>query len=120
MTLRYDDNNGQRRLGLTFADRADVNIYDWVMQRDSINKMSAGPAKDSALRRLEDPTPGEPLYAQRVYVGRDRAKNALVTLSDRMGKTRLRLAVDSVGAAAIEFLDAEGRVTSRLPEAPRD
>src|SRR5687767_15439335 len=52
MTLRYDDNNGQRRLGLTFADRADVNIYDWVVQRDSINKMPAGPAKDSALRRL--------------------------------------------------------------------
>lgn len=120
MTLRYDDNNGQRRLGLTFADRADVNIYDWVMQRDSINKMPAGAAKDSALKKLMDPKPGEPLYAQRVYVGRDRAKNALVTLSDRMGKVRLRLAVDSVGAAAIEFLDADGRVVSRLPEAARN
>lgn len=120
MTLRYDDNNGQRRLGLVFADRADVNIYDWVMQRDSINKMPAGPAKDSATKRLMDPKPGEPLYAQRVYVGRDRAKSALLMLGDREGKTRLRLVVDSLGAARIEFLDAAGKVTQSLPDVQRD
>jgi hypothetical protein len=122
MTLRYDDNNGQRRLGLTFADRADVNIYDWVMRRDSITKhVPAGAARDSAMKALvADPRPGEPLYAPRVYVGRDRAKSSLVTLSDRQGKARLRLAVDSLGAARIEFLDAEGKVTHSLPESKPD
>ena len=114
MTLRYDDNNGQRRLGLSFLDRADVNIFDWVQKRDSINKMPAGAAKDSAMKVLLEPRPGEPLAAQRVYLGRDRAKAATLVLSDKMGKPRLRLAVDSLGAARIEFLDASGNVTNTV------
>ncbi len=116
VTLRYDDNNGQRRMGLNILDRADVDIYDWVMQRDSINKMPAGPAKDSALARLVAPRNGVPLAAQRVFVGRDRSKSAMLLLADRDGKTRLRLAVDSLGAARIEFLDDAGRVTQSFPE----
>ena len=57
--------------------------------------------------------------AQRVYVGRDLAKSAIVNLGDRMGRTRLRLVVDSLGAARIEFLDESGRVSQRIPEGPR-
>ena len=114
VTLRYDDNNGQRRLGLSFLDRADVNIYDWVQKRDSINKMPAGAAKDSAMKVLLEPRPGEPLAAQRVYLGRDRSKAATLVLSDKMGKPRLRLAVDSLGAGRIEFLDESGKVTNTV------
>jgi hypothetical protein len=115
--LNYNDNNGQRRLGLTIADRANVPIYDWVLKRDSINKLPDGPAKTEALRKLtEPPPPGEPLFAPRVYVGRDVNKNALLTLADRLGKTRLRLVVDSLGSARLEFLDADGRVTQSLPD----
>jgi hypothetical protein len=58
-----------------------------------------------------------PIVAQRVYVGRDVSKAALVNLSDRNGKTRLRLMVDSLGTPSLEFLDASGAVTSRLPSA---
>ena len=50
-----------------------------------------------------------------MFVGRDRSKSALVSLSDPQGKVRLRLAVDSLGAARIEFLDADGRVTRAIP-----
>jgi hypothetical protein len=121
VTLRYDDNNGQRRLGLSFLDRLDVDIYDLIMARDSINRsVAAGPARDSALARLMGPRNGEPLAAQRVFVGRDRAKSALLLLSDRQGKPRLRLAVDSLGAARIEFLDADGRVTQTLNGSARN
>lgn len=115
MTLRYDDNNGQRRLGLSFLDRADVDIFDLVQQRDSIMKTPAGAARDSALARLMGPRDGVPLAAQRVYLGRDRARSALLLLSDPQGKTRLRLAVDSLGAARMEFLDADGKVTHAIP-----
>jgi hypothetical protein len=115
VTLRYDDNNGQRRLGLNILDRADVDIYDLVMARDSIMKMPAGASRDSALAKLMAPRNGEPLAAQRVFVGRDRSRSAIVLLADRQGKTRLRLSVDSLGAARIEFLDADGKVTQTLP-----
>jgi len=51
-----------------------------------------------------------------VYVGRDASKAAVLNLSDRNGKPRLRLTVDSLGTPSLEFLDATGNVTSRLPE----
>ena len=50
--LNYSDDNGQRRMGLHVVDRADVNIYDWVAKRDSINKLPNGPEKTAALAKL--------------------------------------------------------------------
>jgi hypothetical protein len=117
--LQYIDNNGQRRMGLTVADRADVSIMEWVAERDSINRLPDGPEKTEALRKLREPRNGVPLFAERVYVGRTVAKAAVVSLSDRNGKPRIRMQVDSVGTASIEFLDEQGRVLSRLPDAGR-
>lgn len=114
--LQYADQNGRRRMGLTIADRADVNIYDLVKQRDSIVAIPDSAARAAALQRLMAPRNGVPLMAQRVYVGRDVAKTAVVNLSDAAGRSRLRLTVDSLGAAAIEFLDESGAVTRRIGE----
>ena len=115
--LQYNDNNGRRNVGLTVADRANTDIYDLVAERDSIMKaLPEGAARDSALQRWAAPRNGVPLFAQRVYVGRDLRKAAVVNLSDPDGKPRLRLMVDSLGAPSLEFLDASGNVTSRLPE----
>lgn len=117
--LAYTDNDGRRRMGLHVVDRADISIYDWVLKRDSINALPDGPAKTAALAQLREPVDGVPLSAPRVFVGRDLAKSATVDLADPMGRTRLRLAVDSLGDASIEFLDERGtvvrRVTGRAP-----
>ena len=117
--LQYNDQNGQRRMGFTVADRADVDIYDLVAERDSIMKMPEGPARTEALRKWGEPRNGQPLFAQRVYVGRDVAKSALVNLSDRSGKSRIRLVVDSLGRASLDFLDESGKVTYSLPDSAR-
>lgn len=115
--LQYNDNNGTRRMGLTIADRADVDIFDAVKQRDSI--VAATP--DSAARNLallrwsQQRHDGRPLFAQRVYVGRDPARSAVINLSDPEGKVRIRLLVDSIGTPSIAFLDANGNVTSKIP-----
>ena len=117
--LQYADDNGTRRMGLTVADRADADIYDIVQRRDSIARLPDGPAKEAAMKALMAPRNGVPLFAQRVYVGRDRARSAVVNLSDPQGKTRLRLMVDSLGTPSLQFLDDSGRVTARFPEARR-
>lgn len=117
--LQYADDNGTRRMGLTVADRADADIFDIVQQRDSLSRLPDGPAKEAALRTLMGPRNGVPLFAQRVYVGRDQARSAVINLSDQNGRPRLRLRVDSLGAPSLEFLDDSGRVTARLPEARR-
>jgi hypothetical protein len=114
--LQYSDNNGRRRMGLTVADRADVSILDVVEQRDSVMKMTDTAARSAALQRVMGPRNGQPLFAQRGFFGRDIEKNAVLNLADRAGKTRLRLVVDSLGVANIEFLDANGVVTRRIGE----
>lgn len=115
--LQYVDENGRRRMGLTVADRADVSILDDVNRREEINRMPEGPARQRALEELRGPVNGVPRFAPRVYVGRDVNKAAVVNLSDRLGRPRLRLLVDSLNVARIEFLDEAGRVVHRLPEA---
>ena len=119
LTLQYSDNNGTRRTGISIADRAEVNIFDLVQQRDSIQRMPDGPAKTAALERLMAPRDGVPLAAQRVYVGRDPSKSAMVNLSDPQGRVRIRMAVDSLGRASLDFLDENGRVTHSLPGTAR-
>jgi hypothetical protein len=117
--FQYADENGRRRTGFTIADRADVDIYDMVQERDSIMKLAAGAARDAALKKWAEPRNGVPLMAQRIYVGRDVARNAVVNLSDPSGRSRLRLMVDSLGTPSLEFLDEKGTVISRLPEGNR-
>lgn len=53
--------------------------------------------------------------AQRVFVGKRQDGAAALNLLDAQGRVRLRLAVDAAGAPALEFLDAEGRVTHHFP-----
>ena len=119
LTLRYVDDNGQRRMGITVADRADRNIYDIVMQRDSIMAMPDTAARRAALARLLGPVNGVPLAATRLYAGRDVAKSSVVNLFDPLGRLRLRLRVDSLGRASMDFLDDGGRVTFSLPDSIR-
>ena len=87
-----------------------------VAQRDAIQKMTDGPAKEKALLEWQMPRNGVPLVAERVFVGRDRSKSAVIQLSDLNGRPRLRLKVDAAGEASIEFLDEKGTVTARLPD----
>jgi hypothetical protein len=119
VVLQYVDNNGTRRMGLTVGDRANRNIYDLVQARDSLMRMTDTVQRAAALRELMAPRDGVPLYAERVYVGRDRSKAAVINLSDPQGRPRLRLVVDSLGAPRLEFLDEGGQVTARLPEVRR-
>src|SRR5215831_1433227 len=114
--LQYSDDDGRRNMGLTVADRADVNLRELVAERDAIQKMAPGAERTEALRKFEGPRDGVPLYAQRVYVGRDPHRAAIVNLSDPSGRPRLRLQVDSAGEPSLEFLDADGKVVLRLPE----
>ena len=118
LVLNYSEDPRGRVTGMSVLDRASVDILDMVNERDSIQKAHA--SDTAALRReltnwATRPRNGEPMAAQRMFVGRDRSKSALMSLSDPQGRVRLRLAVDSLGTARIEFLDAEGKLTRTIP-----
>jgi hypothetical protein len=119
LNLDYADRNGQRRVGFSIDDRLDLNIFDLVQSRDSINRMTDTVARNAALARLMGPRDGVPLRAQRLFVGRDPSKSAVVNLADRDGRVRLRMLVDSLGRGRIEFLDPAGRVTYAVSDSGR-
>ena len=54
---------------------------------------------------------------QRVFVGKQSDKTATVILADAKSRPRLRLVVDSAGAARIEFLDDDGKIVRTLSAA---
>ena len=114
--FQYNERNGQRRTDFTIADRAPVDIKQMVDVRDSIMKIADTAARAAALRKWAEPRNGVPLFAPRVYIGRDRMRSAVINLSDPSGKTRLRLVVDSLGGASLQFLDEAGRVTAKYPQ----
>jgi hypothetical protein len=114
LNLDYSDENGQRVTGFTINDRANVDIFDMVKEREEIMKMTDTVARKAALQKWAGPRNGVPLNVRRAFFGRDPAKNASVVLSDPNGKPRLRMLVDSLGAARIEFLDDAGKVTKTV------
>jgi hypothetical protein len=116
LNLDYSDQNGRRLTGISVNDRADVDIYDMVKERDSIMRIADTAMRSAALRKWAGPRNGVPLSVQRMFVGRDPSKSAVLNLSDADGKPRLRLVVDSLGAARIEFLDRNGKVSRTLSD----
>jgi hypothetical protein len=72
-------------------------------------------ARNAALQKWAGPRNGVPLSVQRMFIGRDPSKSAVLNLADPNGKPRLRLVVDSLGGARIEFLNEAGHITSTIP-----
>ncbi len=54
----------------------------------------------------------------RAFFGSDFSENAVISLGDGQGRTRLRMAVTEDGDASLEFLDEDGQVSYRFPERP--
>lgn len=114
IALQYNDHGTDRRAGLMVWDRPTSPTLD--VQLDRAERLrSAQPDERAAL--LEEQRAAAARGdngAQRVFVGsQDRV--AKVELMDPSGRTRLRLRVDGGDGARLEFLDAEGRVTSTYP-----
>lgn len=116
MVLNYQDNNDTKRTGITFAERAPIPIIDLVNDMEKIRAMPDGPAKEAAQKKFAEPRNGVPMYAERAYLGRNIQKASVLRLADPNGKPRILIQVDSLGNPSLEFLDANGKVTARLPQ----
>jgi hypothetical protein len=114
MALEYAEKGGRRQQGLTVLDRPEVPLDTLIARDEAIRRLPAGAARDSAVRRFVADQGGVAWGAPRLFAGRDRSRAAVVRLADKYGRSRLRLVVDSLGAAAVEFLNDSGRVTYRL------
>jgi hypothetical protein len=119
VVLQYTQNGLSKQQGLVVSDRPDTlgpalrNLYR------VLDTFPQSPRRDSVQRALLAQVPIEQLAARRVFVGRDTARAAVLSLADRRGTPRLRLAVDSAGRASIMFLDSAGRTTRTITDIER-
>ena len=117
VTLSYGDENRRRRAGLSIMDRSDEPIQIFAESLMALNKLPDGPEKTQRIQQFRQRTVERGAAgAQRLFVGKQTDRAAIVMLADPRGRPRLRLRVDSSGTARIEFLDAAGKVTRALSD----
>lgn len=110
---------GGRRAGDRYAAEAAL-LFDQFKQDQvvGISHEDADGQRRAGLivwDRCDEPFPAIG-GATRLFVGKTPQRAAVVELRDGTGRVRLRLSVGSDGTAGLEFLDASGEVTARLPE----
>jgi hypothetical protein len=110
--ISYSENNGQRSAGLQVWDRSEQPLSDLIRALNDANALPEGAQRDAAIKAARAKVPAGP---RRLFVGKNTDKSATVSLADGQGKPRLVMRVNEDGAASIEFLDADGKVTQRVP-----
>src|SRR5205814_3199934 len=115
VSIEYSDENRRRLAGLAVIDRPEEPIQIFAESLMAIRAMPEGAAKAERMRRFREQGAASGAFAaQRLFAGKRPDKSSTVMLSDPRGRPRLRLSVDSLGLARIEFLDDRGHVTRTL------
>src|SRR5690242_5887549 len=118
--LTYNEQDGRRSAGLRVWDRPNQSVTVLADMVEPIKLMPDGPEKTRRMAAVRDSATKLGLGgAQRVFVGKQSDKTATVVLADAQSRPRLRMVVDSAGAARIEFLDDAGKVIRTLSASDR-
>jgi len=111
VALEYVHRGARKQQGLTIQERPDT-LSDLLKRAYREIETAQGQlARDSLQRYWQSRVPSSEVAARRLFLGRDFARSATVTLADPSGRVRLRLLVDSLGNPSIAFLDASGAVS---------
>ena len=113
--ISYGEGNGQRSAGLQVWDRSERQpLSELIRGLNDANALPEGPQRDAAVKAVRAKAEPGP---RRLFVGKNTDKAATVSLADGQGKPRLVMRVNEDGSASIEFLDADGKTTQRIPAA---
>jgi hypothetical protein len=107
----YSERDRERTAGFQVWDRSDRPLGELIDGLNAANRLT-GPAREEAIKAARAAAPPGP---RRVFVGKMPDRSASLVLADADGKPRLTLTVDASGNPRIEFLDAQGNVTARIP-----
>lgn len=108
VALEQSEASGKRTAGLTISDRPSAPL-----DPELGSKLAALPTAERERTIAAMRARGE-LGQSRAFIGKHDDGVAAVDLKDASGRPRLRLAVAPGGAARIEFLGADGRVTRTI------
>ena len=109
--LIYNDHSGTREVGLKVWDRPETSQSEFIERGDVIRKMPEGPEKEAARKSLRE----SGFSPTRIFVGKNKEREAKVTLYDAKGNARINMIVDAAGVPRLDFLDESGKVTYSMP-----
>lgn len=104
------DREGRTFAGLQVNDVPGRPMVQDMLEKAKLDAMPADERKALMAERHSRNYYGAPRY----FAGKSISSNSVVMLNDAKGKPRLMLSVTPEGKAAIEFLDAEGKVQRTL------
>jgi hypothetical protein len=114
VALNYMERPGYYGAGLRISDFPVGNTKEWLAAQDSIERLPEA-ERDAARRALRARFQREGKWEiNRVFVGQEQGV-AGMRIQDRAGRTRIRIAVDSLDVPRLEFLDVQGNVVQTLP-----
>ncbi len=111
--LHDEDKDGNYFSGLKMNDQ-NMPLTDFMNKFAEIEKLPTKEAKNAAVQEMRDK--GQ-LGGNRLKIGKDRDKSAIIDLKDGKGRTRIKISVQADGNPKLNFLDENGKVIYSLPEA---
>jgi hypothetical protein len=98
-------------VALKVWDRPETSQSEFIERNAAISKMPDGPEKEVARKSLRE----SGFSPTRIFVGKNKEREAKVTLYDAKGNARINMVVDAAGVPRLDFLDENGKVTYSLP-----
>jgi hypothetical protein len=108
----YNDHSGSRQAGLSVWDRPETSLIDLMQRKEEIKNMPEGVEKETAKKKLRE----DEFSPTRVFIGKNKEKEAKVTLYDAKGNARINMIVEAAGKPHLDFLDENGKVIYSMPE----
>jgi len=115
--LLYNEQDGQRSVGIKVWDRPDAPLGPVVELSDKLARATSDAERAKIRGEIGEIAKswGPHPVSERFFAGKVR-DDSIVKLADKQGRTRLLLKVDGAGVASVEFLDEAGKVVRRIPE----
>jgi hypothetical protein len=113
VAVQYQDNGRMRSAGVRVWDRPLERLEQQFALAAEVTRTAPGPVRDS-LERARVLARNRVQGTARLFLGSE-DRTAKLELRDAQGRVRVRLAVDSLGAARLVFLDASGGVAAAYP-----
>ncbi len=106
VALSSTEEGSNRQAGLAISDRPDEPVDFATVAR--LVRDPKSPARDAAIRAAGA------AITPRAFLGRSQDRSSVLAMRDAEGRKRLEIRVTADGKAAIDFLDAGGRVSRSI------